>query len=76
MSMILKAGPKYSFIKDGKMKKYDIVIIGTGQATGTILPHLLDKNMKVAAIESEKAGGTCVNWGCQWKERIYSHFGP
>jgi len=25
------------------MKNYDVVIIGTGQATGTILPELLKK---------------------------------
>jgi len=46
------------------MKKYDIILIGTGQATGIILPALLKKNLKICVIESEKTGGTCVNWGC------------
>lgn len=46
------------------MKTYDIVIIGTGQATGTILPELLNMKYKIAVIESDKVGGSCVNWGC------------
>ena len=46
------------------MKTYDIILIGTGQATGTILPELLKKKLKIAVIESDRTGGTCVNWGC------------
>lgn len=46
------------------MKPYDIVIVGTGQATGTILPELLKENMKIAVVEKDRVGGSCVNWGC------------
>jgi pyruvate/2-oxoglutarate dehydrogenase complex dihydrolipoamide dehydrogenase (E3) component len=46
------------------LKTYDIIIIGTGQATGTILPELLNMKLKIAVVESDKVGGTCVNWGC------------
>jgi len=46
------------------MKHYDVVIIGTGQATGTILPELLQNNLSVATVEGDRVGGTCVNWGC------------
>jgi len=46
------------------MKKYDLVIIGTGQATGTILGRLLETKRSVAVIEADRTGGTCVNWGC------------
>jgi pyruvate/2-oxoglutarate dehydrogenase complex dihydrolipoamide dehydrogenase (E3) component len=46
------------------MKTYDIIIIGTGQATGTILPELLNMKLKIAVVESDKVGGSCVNWGC------------
>ena len=46
------------------MKTYDIILIGTGQATGTILPDLLDLNFNIGIVESDKTGGTCVNWGC------------
>lgn len=47
-----------------RMKSYDVIIIGTGQATGTILGPLLEENRSVAVIESDRTGGSCVNWGC------------
>lgn len=46
------------------MKSYDVIIIGTGQATGTILGRLLELGRSVAIIESDRTGGSCVNWGC------------
>jgi pyruvate/2-oxoglutarate dehydrogenase complex dihydrolipoamide dehydrogenase (E3) component len=46
------------------MKEYDIILIGTGQATGTILPSLLKSGAQVAVIEHDRVGGSCVNWGC------------
>ncbi len=46
------------------METYDAILIGTGQATGTMLPELLDMGKSVATIESGRVGGTCVNWGC------------
>ncbi|HKL58900.1 MAG TPA: FAD-dependent oxidoreductase, partial [Sphaerochaeta sp.] len=46
------------------MKNYDIILIGTGQATGTILPKLLELNLSVAIVEGDRTGGSCVNWGC------------
>ena len=46
------------------MKTYDIILIGTGQATGTILPSLLEMKLSIAVIEPDKVGGTCINWGC------------
>ncbi len=46
------------------MKSYDVIIIGTGQATGTILPELLENKLSIAVIEGDRVGGTCVNWGC------------
>ncbi len=43
---------------------YDLVIIGGGPAgyVGAIRAGQLGK--KVACIELERAGGTCLNWGC------------
>ncbi len=43
---------------------YDLVIIGGGPAgyVGAIRAGQLGK--KVAVIELERAGGTCLNWGC------------
>lgn len=38
------------------MKNYDVIIIGTGQATGTILPKLLEMEKKVAIVEGDRTG--------------------
>jgi pyruvate/2-oxoglutarate dehydrogenase complex dihydrolipoamide dehydrogenase (E3) component len=50
------------------MKKFDHVIIGTGQATGTLLGSLIKTGESIAVIEGGKAGGkaggSCVNYGC------------
>lgn len=44
--------------------KYDLIVIGGGPAgyAGAIRAGQLGK--KVACIELERAGGTCLNWGC------------
>src|SRR5271156_2947453 len=43
---------------------YDFIIIGGGPAgyVGAIRAAQLGK--KVAVVEAERAGGTCLNWGC------------
>ncbi|MFP4407877.1 MAG: mercuric reductase [Spirochaetaceae bacterium] len=46
------------------MKSYDVILIGTGQATGTMVPVFLEMGKSVATVEKERVGGTCVNWGC------------
>jgi pyruvate/2-oxoglutarate dehydrogenase complex dihydrolipoamide dehydrogenase (E3) component len=46
------------------MKKYDLIWIGTGQATGTIMPWLDQAGKKVAVVENGRIGGTCINYGC------------
>jgi dihydrolipoamide dehydrogenase len=44
--------------------EYDLIVIGGGPAgyAGAIRAGQLGK--KVACIETERAGGTCLNWGC------------
>ena len=46
------------------MANYDLIVIGGGPAgyVGAIKAAQLGK--KVACIEKERAGGTCLNWGC------------
>jgi dihydrolipoamide dehydrogenase len=46
------------------MSKYDLIVIGGGPAgyVGAIRAAQLGK--KVACVEKERAGGTCLNWGC------------
>jgi len=46
------------------MKKYDHIIVGTGQATGTLLSKLIPTGDSIAVIEGGKVGGSCVNYGC------------
>lgn len=43
---------------------YDLIVIGGGPAgyVGAIRAAQLGKN--VAVIEADRAGGTCLNWGC------------
>ncbi len=45
-------------------KEFDIIWIGTGQATGTVVPRLVNKGYSVAIAEGGKFGGSCVNYGC------------
>jgi dihydrolipoamide dehydrogenase len=44
--------------------KYDLVVVGGGPAgyVGAIRAAQLGK--KVACVEKDRAGGTCLNWGC------------
>ena len=46
------------------MIPYDLIVIGGGPAgyVGAIRAAQLGK--KVAVVERERAGGTCLNWGC------------
>ncbi len=46
------------------MKKYDVIWIGTGQATGTVVPRLVKAGKTVAIAEGGRFGGSCVNYGC------------
>lgn len=46
------------------MSTYDLVVVGGGPAgyVGAIRAAQLGK--RVACVEKERAGGTCLNWGC------------
>ncbi len=46
------------------MTSYDHIILGTGQATGTLLGKLIPTGDSIAVIEGGKVGGSCVNYGC------------
>ncbi len=43
---------------------YDSIIIGAGQAGGPLSTALAGTGQKVALIEQEHVGGTCINEGC------------
>ncbi|MFU8813237.1 MAG: mercuric reductase [Balneolaceae bacterium] len=46
------------------MQTFDHIIVGTGQATGTLLGRLIPTGDSIAIIEGDKIGGSCVNYGC------------
>jgi pyruvate/2-oxoglutarate dehydrogenase complex dihydrolipoamide dehydrogenase (E3) component len=45
-------------------KKYDAIVIGTGQSGPSLATTLAGAGMNVAIIERNLFGGTCVNNGC------------
>jgi len=46
------------------MKRFDAIIIGTGQAGPSLAARFSDASKTVAIIERDKFDGTCVNTGC------------
>ena len=44
--------------------KYDAIVIGAGQAGPPLANRMASAGMKVAFVERNKFGGTCVNTGC------------
>ncbi len=44
-------------------KKFDAIVIGTGQAGPSMASRMSGDGLKVAVIERKKFGGTCVNTG-------------
>ena len=45
-------------------RKFDAIIIGTGQAGPSLAARFSAAGMTVAIVERHKFGGTCVNTGC------------
>jgi pyruvate/2-oxoglutarate dehydrogenase complex dihydrolipoamide dehydrogenase (E3) component len=46
------------------MDKFDAIIIGSGQAGNPLAKRLSKEGRRVALIESDLVGGTCINYGC------------
>lgn len=45
-------------------KHYDAIVIGTGQSGPALASRMGQEGLKVAIIERNRVGGTCVNVGC------------
>src|ERR1700761_3123799 len=43
---------------------YDAIIVGSGQGGNPLATKLAARGEKVALIESDHLGGTCINTGC------------
>ncbi len=44
--------------------KYDLIVIGGGPAGYVAAIRAAQLGKRVACVEKERAGGTCLNWGC------------
>ncbi len=44
--------------------KYDLIVIGGGPAGYVGAIRATQLGQKVACVEGDRAGGTCLNWGC------------
>jgi pyruvate/2-oxoglutarate dehydrogenase complex dihydrolipoamide dehydrogenase (E3) component len=47
-----------------EMEQYDAILLGSGQANNPLATTLAEAGWKVAIIEREHVGGTCINEGC------------
>ena len=45
-------------------QKFDVVVIGGGPAGYVAAIKAAQYGKTVAMVEVERAGGTCLNWGC------------
>ena len=48
---------------DTFIERFDLLLVGAGQATGTLIAGLAD-DQRIAVVEGGAVGGTCVNAGC------------
>src|SRR5690606_19959431 len=44
---------------------FDAIVIGAGQAGPGVANHLIGRGERVALVEMDKVGGTCLNRGCR-----------
>lgn len=45
-------------------KKYDAIIIGSAQSGNPLMFDLAKRGQKIAMIEKNEVGGSCINFGC------------
>jgi pyruvate/2-oxoglutarate dehydrogenase complex dihydrolipoamide dehydrogenase (E3) component len=45
-------------------RKFDAIVIGTGQSGPPLADRLTQEGLRIAIIERKHVGGTCVNTGC------------
>ncbi len=45
-------------------ERYDLLVIGAGAAGSAAATTALGQDARVALVERDKIGGTCLNYGC------------
>src|SRR5579885_1386593 len=45
-------------------RSFDAILVGAGQAVPALAGRLTEAGWKIAVIERDQIGGTCVNYGC------------
>ncbi|HWR91106.1 MAG TPA: NAD(P)/FAD-dependent oxidoreductase [Desulfobacterales bacterium] len=55
-----------------RIKEYDLIVLGTGDAGLTVALAAAKERWKVAIIEKKAIGGTCALWGCVPKKVLIS----
>lgn len=60
---------------ENEVERFDIIVIGSGQAGGPLSHRLADRDWKVALLEREHLGGSCVNYGCTPTKRMLASAG-
>ena len=45
-------------------RRFDVIVIGTGQSGPALAVRLANSGQRVAIVERQRFGGTCVNTGC------------
>jgi len=45
-------------------RSFDAILVGAGQAVPSLAGRLTNAGWKIAVIERDQIGGTCVNYGC------------
>ena len=58
-----------SFQNEGE-QRFDAIVIGAGQAGSPLSHRLADRDWRVALLEREHLGGSCVNYGCTPTKRM------
>ena len=62
--MSTAADPHPTSVSAGKPMKYDVTIIGAGPAGYVCAIRCAQLGLRVAVVEKEYLGGTCLNVGC------------
>src|SRR6266581_3436294 len=45
-------------------QKFDVIVIGTGPGGYVAAIRCAQLGLSVVAVEDDRAGGVCLNWGC------------